>query len=164
MSTRQSIVTGLVVVAVIAGLWFLIPPGAGIKSQLGWFGRGIFWLVTWIVGIVLWFAEAIILFIGPWFLGWFFRWALKRLDERWTPDQDLTRLQGFLLNLGLLVVTFLLWLLVPLVVTWAPPVSVYILGPWIRSHMETGLVWWGLYGALSYMFFPPFQNLLRGVK
>lgn len=157
MSKRQSVLVGLGILSLIVVLWLLIPPGAGIKGQLRWFGQGTVVFMAWVIGIVLWVLEAAILFIGPWFLGWFFRWGLKTLDEQWTPDQDLTRVQAFFLNLGLVVATFLLWLLVPLVATWLPPISTVFVGPWIRSHMETSLVWWGVYGALSYMLFSPLR-------
>jgi len=67
-------------------------------------------------------------------------------------------LRNFLLFIGaavLLAVTSLkltLWvaLLVPIVVASLPPASSFILGPWIQKHVETGLVWWGVYAIVVY--------------
>lgn len=161
MNKIQKLLLGGGVIALIVFLWLLIPPGAGIKGQLRWLLQGAVVLATWIIGFIAWVLEMVVLFIGPWILGWLLRRAVTRLDEAWTPDKDISRLFGFLLQAGLTVVVFLFWLLVPLVIMWVPPASTSFPGLWIRSHQETGLVWWGVYAALAYMLFPPMRSFVK---
>lgn len=163
MKLKQYVVLALGVAIAAVFLYTLIPSGLGIKGQLRWLFQGAIWVITWITVIAVWLLEAIVLFIGPWFLGWFGRWGIQLADEKLTPDQDMTRFQGFLLNFGLVVVVFLLWILVAFTATWVPPISTFIVGPWIQNHVETGLVWWGVYAALAYMLFAPARDIFNDI-
>lgn len=161
MKFRVYVVIALGVAALVVLLYVLIPSGLGIKGQLRWFLDRAIWLVTLAIGFVLWLLEVVVLVGGPWFLGWFGRWGIQKADETLTPDQDLTKLQGTLLNLLLVAVMFLSWIFVALAATWLPPISNFFPGPWIRSYIETGLVWWGAYAALAYMLFPPMRSFVK---
>lgn len=162
MNSKQFFLLALALAGLAALIYVLIPSSMGIKSQLQWLVHGAVWLIVWIIGIAAWFLEVVVLLAGPWFLGWFGRWCIKKVDERFNPESDMAPWQGIFLNVGLVAVVFLLWILAPLVATWVPPISTYIVGPWIRSYMETGLVWWGVYGALSYMLYAPARAFFEG--
>lgn len=150
MNTKQTALTLAVILGMAAIVLVLIPAGAGIRGQLTRLVMGI----VWVIGAIVWLIEAIILFVGPWagsaLVGnLVFPW----LDEKFQPEEQMSGWTDFVLNVGVSVLFFFLWLLVPIVMTALPPASTVILGPWIHEHMETGLYWWGLYAAAVQFLF-----------
>ncbi len=155
MKNRHLLFLLLGILALTALVWFAIPSGAGIKSQMNTLfatlGGGAVFVVGWILAIVFWIFEAGALFAGPIVLGVLSeKVAIPWLDEKFSPDVDITGWQEFALTAVLAVFVFVFWLVVPLVVAWAPPANSFILGEWIHGHVETGLVWWGVYASLAY--------------
>ncbi len=155
MNNRQ-IFGILFVTAVLAVLvWVAIPAGAGIKSQMHTLftvvGGGTVWFLGWALAIISWTVEAVLLFAGPVILGIISaKIIVPWLDERYTPDKDLSISQEVVLSTFFTILVSTLWLLVPIVVASLPPASSFILGPWIQKHVETGLVWWGVYAIVVY--------------
>ena len=74
--------------------------------------------------------------------------VLPFIDWKFEPDKKMDGGTHFVLNVAFSILAFFLWLLVPIIMTGLPPVSNFLLGPWIMSHMETNLYWWGIYAAI----------------
>ena len=89
-------------------------------------------------------SQKLVLFLGPWVWAFIVAGAvLPFIDWKFEPDKKMDGGTHFVLNMAFSILAFFLWLLVPIIMTGLPPVSNFLLGPWIMSHMETNLYWWG---------------------
>lgn len=141
------IVTVLVIIAIVFTVYLLIPADMGIKNQLSQFGS---WCAKYIVGGSVWLVEAIILLIGPAIIGCFR--PVKMINEDILPGTELNGWERTILHIGMIIAIFFLWLLMPVLATILPPLNNYYIGPWIKSYMESGLVWWGAGAVVEYLF------------
>ncbi len=150
MNAKQTGLTLAVILGLAALVSVMIPAGAGIRGQLVRVGMG----MVWVIGAIVWLIEVVVLFVGPWvgsaLVGLF---AFPWLDEKFQPEEQMSRWTDFVLNVGVSILFFFLWLLVPIIMTALPPISTFMIGPWIKSYMESGLYWWGLYAAIVQFLF-----------
>lgn len=144
MEKRNLSLVLLGVAILCAAIYMLIPSSAGIHGQLYQVGM----MIVFVIQLVFWIAEALALFLGPWVWAFIVAGAvLPFIDWKFEPDKKMDGGTYFVLNVAFSILAFFLWLLVPIIMTGLPPVSNFLIGPWIAGHMETNLYWWGIYAA-----------------
>lgn len=149
MKTKQTFLVLGVIAGICLIIFYMIPDGAGIRGQIIQVGM----IMSFLLAVVAWIIEAVVLIVGPWILGAVVgTLVFPLLDEIFQPDEKMSGFTDFILNVAVSILFFFLWLLVPIIMTNLPPISNFLIGPWIYSHMESGLYWWGLYAAGAQFF------------